>query len=137
MKPHTLKFLLSSGILAVMHSLWLSFLLPRFSSHYSFAHLQATNAGVWMTTVLIYAYICRATQKKPSGFITSFMLTSVCKLFGYLILMVVYGLTHKPYAVTYAMVFLVFYFSYSAWEIRSLVHFFDALKTGPHLNKNK
>ncbi|MFN4853364.1 MAG: hypothetical protein ACK5JC_02985 [Bacteroidota bacterium] len=137
MKPYTLKFLLSSGIIAVIHSLWLSFLLPRFSVHFSFAHLQVTNAGVWLITVAVFAYICRATQKKASGFITSFMLTSACKLFGYLIVMLVYGFTHKSYAVTYAMVFLIFYFSYSAWEIRALVKFFDAMKTELPINKNK
>ena len=137
MKPYTLNFLLSSGVIAVIHSLWLSFLLPRLSIHFSFAHLQITNAGVWLITVAVFAYICRATQKRASGFITSFMLTSTCKLLGYLILMVSYGFTHKSYAVTYAMVFLIFYFSYSAWEIRALVKFFDALKTGHHLNKNK
>jgi hypothetical protein len=125
MKPYTLNFLLSSGVIAVIHSLWLSFLL------------QITNAGVWLITVAVFAYICRATQKRASGFITSFMLTSTCKLLGYLIVMVSYGFTHKSYAVTYAMVFLIFYFSYSAWEIRALVKFFDALKTGHHLNKNK
>jgi len=132
MKPHLRSFLLSSGLLSLLHSLWITFLLPRVSSTFSFTHLQLTNVGIWLLTFLIFSYICRAAEKKASGFVPAFMATSAGKLFGYLIVMLVYCFTHKPYAVTYAMVFLVFYFTYTGLEIFSLVRHFDELKKSQH-----
>ncbi len=112
-------FLFSIGTAGLL-LLWQQYASPRFQ----------TDIGwiVWLffifVTSLIHIILVKAAESSPRKFLTYFMALTGVKLFGYLIIILIYALLKREAALGFVMLFLVLYFLYSAFEVITLLKHF-------------
>lgn len=79
---------------------------------------------VWLfficSTLFIHIILTKAAQQSGQQFIRTFMGLTAIKLFGYLIIIVVYAFLRKQSALPFTLCFLLMYFLYSAFEVITL-----------------
>jgi hypothetical protein len=96
---------------------------------YASARFQ-TNLGwvLWLffigITALIHIILMKASDNSPKSLITWFMAITGIKLFTYLTIILIYGVLKGEKALGFVMLFLVFYFLYSAFEVVTLLRSF-------------
>lgn len=97
--------------------------------HYASERFQ-TNLGwvLWVffivITALIHIILMKASDNSPKSLITWFMAITGIKLFTYLTIILIYGVLKGEKALGFVMLFLVFYFLYSAFEVTTLLRSF-------------
>lgn len=97
--------------------------------HYASERFQ-TNLGwaLWVffivITALIHIVLMKASDNSPKSLITWFMAITGIKLFTYLTIILIYGVLKGEKALGFVMLFLVFYFLYSAFEVTTLLRSF-------------
>jgi hypothetical protein len=74
-----------------------------------------------LTTALIHYVLVKVDAKDPKRFVGAFMGITAIKLFGYLIIITVYGLLKKEAALGFTLWFLVLYLLYSGFEVVMLM----------------
>jgi len=74
---------------------------------------------------LNHLYLLNAENKKADVFIRRFMGTTALRLFLFLIIMLVYAVTHKALATLFIWHVLIFYFAFTVFEIVSLYRHFQ------------
>jgi hypothetical protein len=83
---------------------------------------------IWLffivTTALIHIVLMRAEKQDPKKFINYFMGITGMKLFAYLIIILIYGLTNREGAQGFIICFLLSYFLYSGFEVVTLTKHF-------------
>jgi len=83
---------------------------------------------IWLffiaTTTLIHLFLVKSTEKEPKKFVINFMLVTAIKLFGYLILILVYALIKREEALGFTVFFLSMYLLYSGFEVYTLLRHF-------------
>ncbi len=68
-------------------------------------------------TLISYYFIQKKLDTSPSGFVTAFMANSIIRLLLYLIVIVVYALTHKDDAVNFIVGFFILYIVFTSFEV--------------------
>ncbi|MBN8695116.1 MAG: hypothetical protein J0L87_01190 [Bacteroidetes bacterium] len=118
------SFFLQLGIfslftLAVL-LLWNQYASLRFQSNLTWA--------IWgffiLTTALIHLFLVGSSEKEPKKFVVNFMLVTAVKLFGYLIIILVYALLKREAAMGFTIFFLTMYLLYSGFEVFALLKHF-------------
>jgi len=83
---------------------------------------------IWLffiaTTALIHVVLIKAANRDPKKFVPYFMGITGIKLFGYLIIIIIYGLLNRESSVGFIMCFLLSYFLYSGFEVVTLLKHF-------------
>jgi len=83
---------------------------------------------LWMffvvTTALIHYVLVKVAQKDPKLFVGYFMGITAIKLFGYLIILTIYGLLKREAALGFTLLFLLLYLLYSGFEVVMLMRHF-------------
>lgn len=83
---------------------------------------------IWLffisTTALIHIVLIKSTQNDPKKFVNYFMGITALKLFGYLIIILAYGLANRETAQGFIICFLINYFLYSGFEVVTLMRHF-------------
>lgn len=74
-----------------------------------------------ITTMGVYYLMLKALEKRPARFVNLFLLTTMLKLFVYLIFMVVYAILHREVAIPFIVSFFVLYLIYTMVEVICLL----------------
>ena len=77
-----------------------------------------------LTTALIHLFLVGSSEKEPKKFVVNFMLVTAVKLFGYLIIILVYALLKREAAMGFTIFFLTMYLLYSGFEVFALLKHF-------------
>lgn len=77
-----------------------------------------------LATLLIHFVIVKAAAKNTSAIIRVFMLSTVIKLFTYILIIVVYMLNDPAHGKLFAIGFLAHYFLFSGFELTSIIRQF-------------
>lgn len=98
-------------------------------NQYASARFQTeTTWFIWVffivTTTLIHLFLVKSTEKEPKKFVVNFMLVTAIKLFGYLIIILVYALIKREAALGFTVFFLAMYMLYSGFEVFTLLRHF-------------
>lgn len=100
--------------------LWNQYASTRFQSNLTW--------GIWaffiLTTALIHTFLVGTSEKEPKKFVVNFMLVTAVKLFGYLIIILVYALLKREAAMGFTVFFLTMYLLYSGFEVFALLKHF-------------
>ena len=89
-----------------------------------------TNIG-WLI-VLFFMVACtfthilltKAAEESPKKFIMYFMTITGVRLFGYLIIILIYAVLKREAALGFTLLFLLMYFLFSAFEVATLLKLF-------------
>lgn len=123
-KSYYFSLFLYSAFTGLIVFLWNNYSSERFQTDLSW--------GIWaffiVTTVLIHTVLTNAATKNPKKFILAFMLTTAIKLFGFLILILIYALIKREAALGFTLLFLAMYLLYSGFEVVTLLKFFKRQK---------
>ncbi len=114
------RLFLFSVLTAGISYAWLNNAAPRFQ----------TNM-VWLVwgffvavTTLIHFVLLKAAEESPRKFVTLFMGITGIKLFGYLIIILLYAFLKREVALGFILFFLLMYFLYTAFEVITLLKHF-------------
>jgi hypothetical protein len=111
-------FCFSIGTIGVL-LLWQQYASPRFQTNMSWV----LWAFFTLVTVFIHMVLVKAAQSSSKKFIVYFITITGLKLFGYLIIILIYALLKREQALGFVILFLVLYFLYSAFEVITLLKY--------------
>lgn len=74
-------------------------------------------------SALIHSLLVKAAADSPKKFITSFMAITGLRLFGYLIIILIYAVLKREAALGFTLLFLLMYFLFSVFEVLTLLKF--------------
>lgn len=115
-----IRLLLFSAFTAAVLLFWQQNFSARFQSNLLWP--------VWVffvfSTGLIHYVFMKAAEKDPKKFVGYFMGLTAIKLFGYLIIIVVYALLKREAALGFTLWFLTLYLLYSGFEVLMLLKLF-------------
>lgn len=100
--------------------LWKGYASARFQSDL----LLALWVFFIVTTAGIHYLLTSVSDKEPKRFVGYFMGITAMKLFGYLIIIVIYALLKKEAALGFTLWFLTLYLLYSGFEVVMLMKHF-------------
>lgn len=118
------SFLLKFGIFSII-----TLAIPYLWQNYASARFQ-TNLGliIWaifvVVTLLNHYILLKAADESPKKFVTYFMGLTGLRLFLYLIIVLIFAFVMREAALGFTIMFLAFYFLYSAFEVVTLLRFF-------------
>ncbi len=114
------KLLLFSVVTAGIVLLWQDQASERFQTDLAWV--------IWLffiaVTAFIHIILMKASDESPKKLIIWFMAITGIKMFAYLIIILIYGLLKGSEALGFVILFLVFYFLYSAFEVVILLRSF-------------
>lgn len=70
-----------------------------------------------ISTVAVHAVLMKSLEKRPLLFVNTFMLSTIVKLFVYLIFLVIYLAIDRANALIFTIYFLSLYFLYTGFEV--------------------
>jgi len=73
-----------------------------------------------LLTILIYFLLLTALKKENKKFIQAFYLTTIIRLFGSIVILMIYLFFNRQNLMEDAVVFLILYFLYTGFEIVNL-----------------
>ena len=111
-----LRLVFFSFFAVVFLFLWQHFLHARFQTNLDWFILFFF---IFVTTT-VYVILTKATKGDPKKFITTYLMISGLKLFGYLTIILVYGLLNRQSALGFTLFFLLMYFFFTAFEAITL-----------------
>jgi len=74
-------------------------------------------------SLLVHYILLKAVDKKPAKFINQFMLTTFLKLLFYLLVMVIYALTHREDAIRFVITYFILYALYAVFEVVNILEY--------------
>ena len=89
-----------------------------------------TNLGWAIVLFFIIASACihivlvKSAEQSPKKFIMNFMAITGLRLFGYLVIILIYAVLKREAALGFTMLFLLMYFLFSAFEVLTLIKLF-------------
>ncbi len=111
--------LFSIAALGVMF-LWRQFGSIRFQTHLDWLIVLFFIVA----TLLTHIVLVKASEQSPRKFIMDFMTLTAVRLFGYLIIVLIYALLKREAALGFTVLFLLMYFLFSAFEVIALLKMF-------------
>ena len=87
-----------------------------------------------LLTILVYSMLIKGLQKGNNKFVYAFYFTTIIRLFGSIVVLLVYFLTNGRKNLYEAVVFIILYFLFTAFEI---VYLFPILRPEIKENQNK
>jgi len=117
-KDYFIKLLTISVFIAVAIFSWNSFV-----SKLANPHAWFILPYFMISTPLIHVYFLNNSE--PKKFVMRFMAITGIKLLFNLVIILTYGLILKPGAITFALSFLVIYFTFTFFEISQLMKHFN------------
>lgn len=100
--------------------IWQQYASARFQSNLDWAIvLFFIVASAFIHTLLV-----RSAEKSPQKFIMNFMILTGLRLFGYLIIILIYAVLKREAALGFTLLFLLMYFLFSAFEVMTLLRLF-------------
>jgi len=118
-------FLIKTGIVAVVISLVVTFVLPNFIVKFNAATAHTLNFLLWISTAMVHYFLMKKANGRVQGFIPSFMLTTTIKLMVYFFLILAYAYTHRSEAVFFIICFFCLYVIYTVIEITAILGFLN------------
>ncbi len=120
LRPFFIKLTLFSIVVLGIQLTW---------QHFASVHFQTKLYWVILlffilTTAFIHVFLIRTADQDPKRFVNSYMGITALKLFAYLIIILVYGLTNRDTAQGFIICFLISYFFYSGFEVVTLMRHF-------------
>ncbi|MFO8055450.1 MAG: hypothetical protein R6U19_09860 [Bacteroidales bacterium] len=94
-------------------------------------------AFFYAITAALYILLLQGARKKQIKFNNRFMLSTVVKLLGFLIVMLAYVFVYPGDAVNFLVTFLVLYFLYTAFEVVKIVKVTKNLKPEEYYDNKK
>ena len=77
-----------------------------------------------LMSAFIHIVLVRAAEQSPKKFIMYFMTITGLRLFGYLIIIMIYAVLKREAALGFTLLFLLMYFLFSAFEVIALLKLF-------------
>ncbi|KPL16126.1 MAG: hypothetical protein AMS23_06690 [Bacteroides sp. SM1_62] len=105
-------------ITALGYGLFL-FLVPQ----YYFPYFPAIPAFILMVTILVHAYLIKASENDPRKFTSKYLGATGLKMFIYLLFIVVFLFVDTTRAVPFLIIFLVTYAAFTLYEAISILNF--------------
>lgn len=87
-----------------------------------------------LLTILVYSMLIKGLQKGNNKFVYAFYFTTIIRLFGSIVVLLVYFLANGRKNLHEAVVFIILYFLFTAFEI---VNLFPILRPEIKENQNK
>lgn len=115
MNQKYLSGLLLTGALTAAGIFCWNYFMPQYANQHAWFIL----AYYLLFTAAIHLWLTRNTE--PKKFVMRFMGVTGIKLFLNLIVIVIYGLTHKSSAVSFALMFVFIYFIFTFFESAQLI----------------
>jgi hypothetical protein len=115
-----LKQLVIFSILLGLVAVALFYLLPAGFITPALPFLFAFFIGV---NLIGYYFLIKSVQKKFIKFLNTFLLFTTCKLLLYIVILVLYIMTHKYDAMPFGLAFFILYLFYTIHEIVSLLSY--------------
>ena len=78
-------------------------------------------AFFFFATLTVYHFMLKALEKRPARFVNIFLLTTMLKLFAYMIFMVVYALLNREFARPFIVSFFILYIIFTVVEVVSIL----------------
>lgn len=122
MKAFQRRFILQLLIISIVIYGILYFIFSRFII--AVMPVTATVALLFAINSLAFMLVTNTKEKKPRGFVYSYMGVSLGRLIICSIFVFSYALTHRQDARTFAVTFFVLYFFYTIIEVRAIYAFF-------------
>lgn len=114
------RLLVFSFFCAGISLAWQQYASPRFQTDM----VWAIFAFFVLVTSAIHMILMRAAAESPRKFVVMFMAITGLKLFGYLIILLIYAFLKREAALGFILFFLVMYFLYTAFEVITLLKHF-------------
>ena len=118
-KSFLLKLTLFSVFTLGLLFLWETYASERFQSNLMFA--------LWvffvLSTALMHYFLISVSEKNPKLFVGYYMGITAVKLFGYLIIITIYGFIKREAALGFTLWFLALYLLYSVFEVIMLLKY--------------
>jgi hypothetical protein len=73
------------------------------------------------TTLLSFYFLQKAMDKKFIKFLNTFLLTTICKLFLYVVVMIAYVFVNRSDVVPFMLDFFILYLSYTIFEVVAIL----------------
>lgn len=119
-RSFSLKLFIFSFFTVALLYLWKLYASERFQSD--------LMLPLWLffviSTFLIHYILVKVSEKDPKRFVGYYMGITAMKLFGYLIIIVIYALLKREAALGFTLLFLVLYLLYSGFEVVMLMKHF-------------
>ena len=122
MKAFQRRFILQLLIISIVIYGILYFIFSRFII--AVMPVTATVALLFAINSLAFMLVTNTKEKKPRGFVYSYMGVSLGRLIICSIFVFSHALTHRQDARTFAVTFFVLYFFYTIIEVRAIYAFF-------------
>jgi hypothetical protein len=113
-----IKGLSALAILLIVFSLLLIRFVPAITITPSFLYIIIL---IYVFTLLVFKLLLKGLQEKFSHFINMYLLVNFGKLVVYIIIIFIYAFLNRPDAVPFILTFFVYYFSFTVFEIFSLL----------------
>ena len=114
-------FLIQLGLLSVFAFaglyFWQQYASLRFQTHLGWLIVFFFT----VVTIATHTLLLKAADESPKKFIMYFMTLTGVRLFGYLIIILVYALIKREAALGFTILFLIMYFLYTAFEVIALL----------------
>jgi hypothetical protein len=101
--------------------------LTFFKAHFIFI-LPVIPLFYYGSTLILFRFMLKISQKDISRFSFKFMLLSLIKMFIYIIFGVVYILFDEKNALIFLIAYLILYVAYAAFEVRSVMNLINDRK---------
>jgi len=119
-KTYFIRLLFFSVLSGVLVFLWNTYAAARFQTNLSWG-LVIFFISI---TAAIHFFLTKSTDQDPKKFVFRYMMISGLKLFGFLIIILIYALIKRQEALGFTLLFLTLYLFFSAFEAITLLRYF-------------
>ncbi|HMT28595.1 MAG TPA: hypothetical protein PKD91_04875 [Bacteroidia bacterium] len=121
-------FLIKLGIFSLTVAVIFFFLEPVFPAKMVFKNHIYIQLFMMTVTYFFHTGLIRAGQKSDQAFIRFFMGATGIKLFLFMVIMILYGLTNKETAFGFILHLFLYYLLYTVFEVALVYRKFSGVK---------
>jgi len=119
-KTYFIRLLFFSIFCGVLVFFWNTYAAARFQTNLSWVLVVFFIA----VTTAIHFFLTKSADQDPKKFVFRYMMISGLKLFGFLIIILIYALIKRQEALGFTLLFLTLYLFFSAFEAITLLRYF-------------
>jgi hypothetical protein len=119
-KAYITRLLFFSLLPVVLVASWNNYCSARFQTDLSWLILIFFIS----VTAIMHFSLTKIADQEPKKFVFRYMMFSGLKLFGFLMIILVYALIKRQEALGFTLLFLTMYFFFSAFEVVSFLKYF-------------
>ncbi len=93
-----------------------------FPQHY-FAYFPVVPAFLLIVTILVHAFLIKASESNPRKFTSRYLGAMGLKMFVYLVFIMVFLFVDTPRAVAFLVCFLATYAAFTVYEVISILNY--------------